>query len=664
MRHLFILIISTTAGLILSLNLAWAEPIAEARALEDDKAPDARLADWDLEDLMNLTVTSVSKKEQKVSETAAAVFVITQEDIRRTAATSIPEALRMVPGIQVARVDANKWAISARGFNGRFANKLLVMIDGRVVYNPLFSGVIWETQDTVLEDVDRIEVIRGPGGTLWGENAVNGVINIITKHSSDTQGALISAGAGTEERGFGTVRYGGTIGDDLSYRVWGKYVSRDEGFREDEAHDDWQIGRGGFRSDWELNSKDSLTLQGSYYDGSAGQELKRPTLTPPAFFDTPVNDIGYSGGDIQFHWDHRIDDTSDFSFSMYYDRTELDDFDTLADAKINVFDVDIQHRLPVMENHELLWGLEYRRTWDTIRSSPITTLEPSSRTLNLFSGFLQDEFTLKPEEWYLTLGSKLTHNDFTGLEVQPNIRLRWTPSPDQTVWAAVSRAVRTPSRIEDDVQALVAGTPFGFARAVGDNDVHSENVIAYELGYRTQAFTSVSLDVTAFFNTYDNLVATTPTPSRLLDQQFGNPVEAEVFGAEVAADAQLFDWWRLRSGVTYLQMQFRGESRLPGAVGSTDKSPDHQFSLQSYMNVSEDIEINGGLRIADSLPSLNVPHYVEADINIVWRPREGLEFSLVGQNLLDSHHPEFVDEFLSLPSDVERGAYVLTRWRF
>jgi iron complex outermembrane receptor protein len=418
------------------------------------------LAVASLEDLMNIEVTSVSKKEEKLFQTAAAVYVITQDEIRRSGLTSIPELLRLVPGVTVARIDGTKWAISARGFNGRLANKLLVLIDGRSVYSPETSGVYWEVQDLLLEDIERIEVIRGPGGTLWGANAVNGVINIITKRAEDTQGVLVTAGGGSEERGFGSFRYGARMGEHADYRVYGKYFKRiglvDALGRS--ANDGQQALRAGGRVDWTLTDRDELTLQGDIY----GTRLREtPTVVSP---DNPfapfANRPGeFTGGHVLGRWTRAFSKRSDLALQVYYDRFDRDLFD-LADH-INTFDVDLQHHVALGQQHDVVWGLGYRLVSHEAHGDSATPIHfnPARKTAHLFSGFAQDEITLVKDRLRLMVGAKLEHNQFSGFEAQPSIRVSWTPSSKQAVWAAVSRAVRTPVRSEQDIKASIQTVP-------------------------------------------------------------------------------------------------------------------------------------------------------------------------------------------------------------
>ncbi len=645
------------------------------------------LTQLSLEELMNIEVTSVAKKPQRLAAAAAAIFVITHEDIRRSGATSLPEALRMVPGLQVARIDANKWAITARGFNGRFANKLLVLIDGRSVYTPSFSGVYWEVQDTLLEDVERIEVIRGPGATLWGANAVNGIINIMTKHAQDTQGGLITAGGGTEERGFGGVRYGTTLGEDAHVRLYVKYFNRDDfvdtsGNNTDDA---WHMLRGGFRLDWQVLDRHALTVQGDLYGGDASQNLTLPTLTPP-FVMLIDDDIDLLGGNVLTRWQHTVAASSELTLQLYYDRTEREEKAIFRETR-DTIDLDFQHRFALGQRQEIVWGLGYRYTHDHISESFFLAIDPDSRGDNLFSAFVQDEITLVPDRLRLTLGSKFEHNDHTGFEFQPNARFLWTPHARHAVWAAVSRAVRTPSRAEDDVRfnfaVLPPNTPLRNPSALpavvtveGNRDFDSEVMLAYELGYRVRPLERLSLDIAAFFTDYDNLrtgepgspvFSTSPLPPHLvLPNVLQNRMHGESHGVEVAVDWRPMDWWRLHLAYTYLQLHLRidRDSQNPTAEEAAGQSPHHQVSFRSAMSLPWDLEFDVWLRYIDELPTLDVDRYVTLDLRLAWKPVKRLELALVGQNLLEGRHLEFRQELFPVPTAVQRSVYGKITWQF
>jgi iron complex outermembrane receptor protein len=673
--------------LALSLvGLALYSPNAQqALAADPDQQqePPSDLTELSLEELMHVEVTSVSKRAQPLAQTAAAIFVLTQDDIRRSGATSIPEALRMVPGLQVARLDANKWAISSRGFNGRFANKLLVLIDGRSVYTPLFSGVYWDVQDTLMEDIDRIEVIRGPGATLWGANAVNGVINIITKKAKDTQGGLVVGGAGTEERGFTGMRYGTKLSDNTHVRAYGKFFARGAQATAtgDAATDSWNQTRGGMRMDHTANNGDNLTLQGDYYSGEYGERLTTPTLVSP-FSQTSDIKAQVAGGNLLGRWTHEVSPTSGFTLQLYYDRTERSS--RVLSEKRDIADIDFQHHVTLGTRQNVIWGLGYRFTNGQLTNSQTIQFTPQSRLLNLWSGFLQDEIALMPKAVTLTLGTKVEHNDLTGLVVQPNGRLRWTPTEHQTIWTSVSRAIRTPSQAEDDVRinqrtappsAATGGLP-ALAALVGNRGYGNEKTLAYEVGYRNQLTSTLSADLAAFYNNYKDLrttepgaisVETNPTPVHLLaPYNASNKLRAETYGIEAAVEWRPVEWWRIQPSYTYLKMQlYTDRSADPTAGDAKGQSPAHQFSIRSLMSLPHNIELDLWGRYVDRLTVAQVPSYVTLDTRLGWKPTKQLEISLVGQNLLDSHRPEFREKIVSsAPTEIQRGVYGKVTWRF
>ncbi len=640
-----------------------------------------------LEDLMNLQVTSVSKRTQKVGDAAAAVFVITQEDIRRSGAASIPDALRMVPGLEVARIDENKWAIGARGFNGRFDNKLLVLIDGRSVYTPLFSGVYWNVQDVVLEDVDRIEVIRGPGATLWGANAVDGVINIITKSAKATQGGLVTAEAGSEERTAESVRYGAKIGDNTYYRVYGKYFDWYPSIDATgtTASDGWHALRSGFRVDSNATTANSFTVQGDIYHDNFGETLTVPSLTSPTFSSTYPNNGYNTGGDLLGRWNHTFSRSST-SLQMYYDRTNISDPTVFGDHE-SVYDIDFQHDIHLGESQELVWGLGYRSIQDTNGSSFTVALLPNHSSLNQYSAFVQDEVSLLNNRMHITVGSKFEHNPFTGFEFEPNVRVLGTLTKQQSVWAAFSRAVRTPALTEEGLQLNEAIIPPGTAplnsplpvieAIFGSPLFQSEDLLAYEVGYRVQATSSFSLDLTAFYNNYTNLRSAEPGAPILAGSPFpsyvvlpfvaSNKMGGGTYGIEPFAEWKVRPRWKLSGSYSFLRMNIRknADSLDPTPDLPNGASPRNQFYFRSSLDLPKHLEQDLMVRYVDQLPSLNIPSYYSLDLHIGWKPLPQLQLSFGGEDLLNSRHLEFIPEFINtLPTEVRRTFYGGISWTF
>ena len=624
-----------------------------------------------VEQLVDIDVTSVSKYPEKFSEAAAAVAVLTSEDIERSGVTKIPDALRLVPGLDVAQVDAHTWAISSRGFNDIFADKLLVLIDGRTVYTPLFSGVFWDFQDTLLADIDRIEVVRGPGATLWGANAVNGVINIITKSARDTQGFLVSTGGGTEDRDFVNVRYGVKIDDDTFARVYVKYFDRDSSVLPDgtDAHDAWDMFRGGFRLDSEPSNENSFTVQGDIYTGNEDEVYSIPTTRPPFAANISSTDQ-VSGGNLLGRWTHTFAPDSQLTLQAYYDRTEQET--PIFGEKRDTGDIDLQDRFNWGDRQKIIWGVGFRITHSDIKNSLNVSFFPSDRTLTLYSAFVQDEISIVPDRLHLTIGSKFEHNDFTGFEIQPSARALWTPGHAQTIWGSISRAVRTPSEAESDVRlnpAPPVPIPPGFLTIHGNPNMESEKLIAYELGYRVQPISQLKVDLTGFYNDYDDLRTLEPLlPGPVSQSIVKNKLFGETYGVELSATAQVTRQWRVQGGYSYFDAQLHRE---PGSRDtSTEKidegsSPHNQFFIRSLLDVGWNIQFDSTLRYVDVLPLPKVPSYITLDVRLAWSPRKDLEFAVVGRNLLDDRHPEFAPTFIGTQkTEVERSVYGMVVWRY
>lgn len=631
---------------------------------------------------MDIEVTSVAKQESTVGRSPAAIFVVTNEMIRRSGATSIPEALRMVPGMDVARIEANTWAVTCRGFKSRFANKLLVLIDGRTVYTPEFSGVYWDIQDLLLEDVERIEVIRGPGSTLWGANAVNGVINIITKTAKQTQGALITAGGGgVQDRAINGVRYGGQIGEGLYWRAYGKQFERGPGYDPAGAHDDWRMGRGGFRLDWQPDPCEcnTLTVQGDYYGGREGHKMPFPNRDPPGT-EVLIGNEHVSGANVLARWTHVVDDDSDWMLQSYFDRALRRG--SVSFEQIDTFDVEWQHRFPLGQRQRIIWGLNFRQIHDSFRDDAFAlSFDPLSRTMSLFGGFIQDEITLVEDRLSFTAGCKLEDHYFTGFNYQPSGRLLWTPDRKHSFWASVSRAVRTPSRFEHD--GFATDPPFpdysgGFPptwiylRWDGNPDVSNEELMAYEIGYRAEVSKRFAFDLAVFYNAYENLKTKrrgTPLfewPDRLIIPfNLVNEMPGETYGVEVVGHWTMSDTWRFTAWYSFLQMELNELDVTPEYSEAGD-SPHNQARLQSSWDLPRDWQFDLALRYVDNLPSVQqVPSYLSMDVRLAWVPSENFELALVGQNLLDDHHMEFNPyQYSIFPTQPRRSAFAKVTWRY
>ncbi|MGH8593247.1 MAG: TonB-dependent receptor plug domain-containing protein, partial [Gammaproteobacteria bacterium] len=640
------------------------------------------LTELSIEDLMEQKVTSVSKTEQTFSDTAAATFVITQDDLRRSGGSNIPEALRMVPGVQVARIDSNKWAITARGFNGRFANKLLVLIDGRTVYTPSFSGVYWETQDLVLEDIERIEVIRGPGASVWGANAVNGIINIITKHAEDTQGGLVSLTAGDEERVIAGVRYGAPLGEQGSYRIYGKHFERDGLVDESgrDAGDDWDLTRGGFRVDWAPSASNVVMAQGDVYDGDIDQNFTVPSILSPTGGQRVLEGGDASGGSLLTRWEHLHSLASRVSVQFYYERFRRND--TFQNERRDTFDLDLQHELALTKRQEFIWGLGYRLSSDRITDAELVSVSPEERDLHLFSAFLQDRISLFDDHLELTVGTKLEYHTFSGWEYQPNVRTIWKPHRNHRLWASFSRATRTPSRGERDAEVRFSGIPQLQSIVVleGNRDFEPERVLSYELGYRAWLKKDFYLDIAAFYNDYDDLrlpVFKGFTEPDTIALQLINGENAKTWGVELATDWRPLDWLRFHLAYTFLDTTFALKSGTEVSAGffplGDQRDPMNQVSLRSSFNLSPTVELDLWARYQDRIPDSTVINpaslpqvgdYAAFDVRLGWRPFRHLELSLVGRDLNDSGHLEFLQELAAFPTQVERSIYGQIKWEF
>ncbi len=660
---------------------------------QEEAANTEQLFDLSLEELLQVEVTTFSRKAQLLSKTPAAMFVITSSDIKRSGAKSIPDLLRMVPGVQVAQVDASTWAVTARGSNGIFANKLLVLMDGRTLYGQLFSGVYWEQQDTDLSAIDRIEVIRGPGATMWGSNAMNGVINIITKKTSDTLGTYVEATAGTDLTE-GVVRHGGEIGS-ARYRVYGKYLDRD-GFAPDTGEgvlDDWDMLRAGGRIDWQYSESDAVTFSGEIYSGDIGKN--QIATFPVAPFNTTFNTTrNVSGGFGLISWNHKSSDSSDFQLNVYYDQRKLTNIP--PDQERNTFDVDFQQRFSPWAGHDIVWGLGYRIGNDDTMGSFTISLDPASRTQRILSGFVQDEIRLPWNNLFLTVGTKLEKNNYSqdNLEVEPNIRLSWHASDSQTLWASVARAVRVPSRIEQDgiINGAVfpPGTPANAfpipmtLTFLGNKEIKPEEVLAYEIGYRSQPAENITFDIALFYNQYKGVRVTTAqapvcqpsetsftvNPACFFTAQYvelpfvmGNGGDSETYGAEVAMSYRVFDRWSLQGAYSFLKINADEMANVASSLG--EDSPEHQVSLRSLWQVSGSTQLDLWMRYIGKLRAQRIDSYVTLDARYMWSLSPAFEISFVGRNLLEPEHMEFVEEFgEGFPTAVQREAYLEFRWQF
>jgi iron complex outermembrane receptor protein len=654
---------------LLTPALRGDDPSADA----DSGRQSGNLKNLTLEELSRIEVTTVSKESADAFKTPAAVYVLTREDIARSTATTIPDLLRLVPGVEVAQISSDEWAIGIRGFEGYLSKAVQVLIDGRSVYTPLFAGVYWEMQDTLIEDIDRIEVIRGPGATIWGANAVNGVINIITRNAKETRGSLVSAGGGNVEQGFLNARYGAGS-DDLAYRVWGKGFTRGPQYHQDGRNfDDWRRGQLGFRLDWSPNDRDSLMVSGGGYSMEFGNKVSISTFSPPAVIEQ--EGLGYfSGQHVLAEWRRTFRSGSDVEVRAYYDRTDRTDLN-YREVRHTV-DVDFIHHVP-LGSHDFIWGAGIHVSPSHFfQIVPSVLFTPVEETYSIFSGFAQDTITLAPNRLSFTLGTKLEQNSYSGFEVQPSGRVAWTPSEQQTVWAAVTRAVRTPSRIEEGFQfnfLAVPAIPL-YYRLIGDGQFHPEEMAGYELGYRAYVKRAGFISIAGFYNRYNDLLSVenqsaapeaSPPPLHLvLPLYFRNGIAAQTKGFEISSLWDVRNWLRLRGSYSYVHLN---AGRYPtsndaSTVGQLEgDTPQHKIVVQSLFTLPQGFDLDLTYRYVSAIPDQKVQAYSTGDIRFSKRITRQIELSANGLNLFQPHHPEYG----GLPGplvEIRRSGYLKLTW--
>jgi iron complex outermembrane receptor protein len=627
-----------------TLTLPTTEPSSNPSPSNVSLSP-TELKKLSLEELVDTQITSASRRPEKLFQTSGAVDVITADDIERAGVTNIPDALRLGTEMQVAQVDGHSWAISTRGFNNTISNKLQVLMDGRSLYTPLFSGVFWDVQQTFLPDIEQIEIIRGPGATLWGANAVNGVINIRTKSADETQGFLLYGGGGFEQEGFEGLRYGGKIGSDTYYRAYVIHQDSDGlPLQGDSNEDDMHMTQGGFRIDSKIQPDDTITFQGDFYAGNFNQ--------------LSTSDNKVDGENVLGRWTRQFDTDSSLMLQAYYDRTYRLIPGTFEEER-NTFDIELQHQFRYGE-HYIVWGGNYRLSHDDIGNlGPTLAFIPDTDTEHLVSGYIQDEWHLIPDEFYLTAGSKFEYNSFSGFEIQPTGRFTWLPAANQTVWGAISRAVRTPTRID---QNLVAPNPaFAPPFLVANPDFESETLVAYELGYRIKPTDRLSFDLAGYFNDYSNLRSAEPLPGGKI--KIENKLEGQTFGGSIAAKWRILDWWEVDGSIWGINEDIHktaGGHDLNDAKGEAN-DPSCSFIIHSQMDLPWNMRFDSYLRYVDDLPHPHTDSYLTADLKLAWSARRNCELAIVGRNLFDQTHPEFA----TVPTrEVERSVYATVKWSY
>ncbi|MBN1911392.1 MAG: TonB-dependent receptor [Pirellulales bacterium] len=672
---------------------AYAEPVQpaplpdnqDARTSTDKTTGLDAILNMDVEQLqrtpvhapsMDIAVSSVARQESTVGQSPAAVFVITNEMIRRSGYKAVPDLLRLAPGVSVSKITSSSWAIGIRGGPGRFVKQLLVMIDGRAVYNPLFGGIYWDMQDLLLEDIDRIEVIRGPGATVWGANAMDGVVNIITKKASKTQRTYVTAGGGNYDVDIEGFRVGGSNGKGMAWRVWGKHTERGPGYLEGLglAYDDWRSANTGFRVDYHLDpqKRDRLVATGSYFLAHEGQRTIFPLPDPP-YSETATEDMKVASQNVVLRWEHKISDESDWSFQTYYDRCYRQQL--AGEEMWTTADFDFQHRFPLGARHDVIWGLEYRDIghYDP-NGSFFLSFSPERMRYNMFSAFIQDRIELVEDRLYLTAGTKLERNCFSGFEVQPSIRLLWSPDKHHVVWGAISRALSTPMLYQETGELNLGPMPSGlplplFARLNGSNNFRSEKLMAYEIGYRTQVNKQFAWDIATYYNDYRDfhgLVLGVPFLEGnhfITESDWLNRVAARGYGVELTASWDATDTWRLTGFYSYQYVSFAG-SHDEELIYPNSIAPQNMARLQSSWTLPGDLEFDAALRYVDNISGVQVPRYLTMDLRLAWHPSKNLEMAVAAQNLFDRHHYEYANEVFNLgATQVRRAVFGQLTWR-
>jgi iron complex outermembrane receptor protein len=640
---------------------AFPDDVVDADSIIADEDGE-ELLDLSLEELMDIKVMSATRtRGQNLFDAPAAIYVITAEDIRRSGHSTIPELLRMAPGVHVARTDANTWIVATRGFGMRFNPEQLVQLDGRTLYNAGFSGVLWIAQDTVLEDIDRIEIIRGPGGSLWGSNAVNGIINIVTRSAEQTQGTFVELGGGVHDRALGVVRYGGKLSEHGWFRVYVKGHAHDDFDTLGPAYsDDWRRVQSGFRADF-TPGDDHFTVQGDIYDVTAGEAVKNVDIAGGSVFDVD-DEHEHHGANLLARWTRTFSDASDMRLQAYYDLTDwtVPFADGDFTQTVHTVDLDFQHTFEPVENHQLVWGLGYRHVNSEYDFAGVIDADDATIQRDTYTGFIQDTITLVDGRLTAHLGTKLEHNDLTGFELQPSGRLVWTPCDAHVLWGSVSRAVRVPSSVEDSglilIDAPFPGVP---ARLIGDHGLKAENALTWELGYRTQPCENLGVDATVFYSDMDDRIGSTPVG--LADAMYATTQKAEAYGFEAAATWEAAENWTLKGTYSLLRVDITNSF-----LTNAEDSPQQMFTVRSMLDLTDDLELNAHLYWVDDVAARDIDAYLRFDLGATWRINDSTTFSIWGLNLLDDQHPESsADGFLSRGSaEIERIVYATVSFEF
>jgi iron complex outermembrane receptor protein len=593
-----------------------------------EEQPD--LSNLSIEQLAEIKVTSASKQAEPLSEAPASLYVIDHDQIVRSGAQTIPEILRLAPNLQVYQQSPSKWVVTARGLNGypfaqSFSNKLLVLIDGRTVYSPLFSGVYWDMQDVLPDDIDRIEVISGPGATLWGANAVNGVINIITRSAAASSGVYAQAAAGTTEQVAG-IRLAGRSGQNISYRAYGRWIHEDafDLAGGGSAHDPWHRLGGGFRVDWTPAPDDLVTLQGDIFTGKEDQGVG-------AWEDV-------SGHDLVLRWNRDMGPDRHLQVQAFYDHAHRATEPHNGHFSVDTYDIDLQDSLPIGSRNEVVWGGGARTAHYRIGGTPNFFFLPDSRNLFLANAFVQDTFDLS-KSVSVTAGLKAEHDPYVGTSLLPDVRISIKPVESTMIWGAVSRAVRSATPFDEDVHEAAPGVTLS-----GNRDFRTEKLTAYELGVRSQPLPALSFSATGFYHRYDDLRTAEIAPGPGLNLFWGNKLEGHSYGLEAWGNANPLPWWTLSAGITLQKEDFHFK---PGAtapfIGTFQNGidPGHWVTVDSSMNLGRWVTFDLHLRAVGRLEQADVPAYAELGGRLAWNVSDHLSLALSGSNLLHAHHVEY-----------------------
>lgn len=617
-------------------------------------------------------VTSASKKGEDPFDTPSAIYVISQEDIRNSGVTSVPEALRMVPGLQVAQIDSHSWAISSRGFNRQYSSRLRVLIDGKAVIYPLFSGVFWEEQDVVLEDIDRIEVIRGPGGTTWGENAITGIINIITKHAKNTVGTYLSTTYGDHHRHIVEARHGHQLAENTYARTYLKYTEREASKQlgAGNRNDEWSNSKAGIRLDHQFHNQ-QLTVHANIHRGTDGEYFSYiPTLAEP-YQQEDKKDRETDNVSLLLNW-KMVNGTTANTLQTYIDyyKTHVGSNNDVLDIHFLNYDIDFQQTTQWASRQEVSWGMGYHLYQDKVLGMDQLIYTPTHLTGSRYNSFIQNTSELMENVLYLTLGSKIEHHYYTGLEYQPSIKLAWYPSDKETVWASVARAVRAPTRFERGAEQRVRGTEDGYIGVIGDEQFEAEKSVSYEIGYRVKPHLGIMVDSTLFFATYTDLRSYSPIATYediAVPLLVTNNASGSSYGLEIAAQWQINSRWRVEGAYSFFDIEFD----VPETDNFADGlgNPEHQFNIRSHVKITPSITFDTNWYFVDTLEvnefqKEKIPSYHRLDAQLSWGILPNMMVHIVGQNLLDEHHQEFSERFLSTPGEISRNLYTKLTWEF